>query len=415
MKIALIGAGQRGMIYARNAVYKGNEIIAVAELNEEKRAIAQKEFSIPREHCYADAMTLLAKPKMADAVFIATMDRDHYSQTMTALKQGYDILLEKPISPDPKECMKIADFARQCGRSVVICHVLRYSPFFQEIKKIIDSGEIGKVISIQHNENIGNFHMAHAFVRGNWRRSDQTSPIIVQKSCHDLDLLVWFANSKGRSISSFGSLSYFTSANAPNGAAKRCMDCPHKETCRFSAYRCYLPVAGRWPATALTVDQSPEGLDQAIAHGPYGQCVYHCDNTVCDHQVTIIEFENGITATFHMSGFTNQVGRTTKIMCEHGEIRASDMDNSIEVIPFKSSPGEMTRLRKIQPNASYEDHGGGDWRIVNRFMDHVKDKSSTHITDIYESVESHVLAHAAEMSRLENRTVDVMQYRSGLL
>ena len=320
MRFVLIGAGQRGMIYARYAHEHGHVIAAVAETDETKRRIAGDLFGIPEELRFREGRELLAMPKMADAAIIATMDRDHYREAVPAMEKGYHLLLEKPISPVPEETLSIEETALRTGRHVSVCHVLRYSPFFRALKKAVTDGKIGRVITIQHNENIGNFHIAHSFVRGNWRRSDLASPLIMQKSCHDMDLLVWLAGSRCESIASFGDLTYFRADNAPQGAAERCCECKLKDRCRFSAYRCYLPVAGNWPATVLTEDQSEEGIREAIRTGPYGRCVYHCDNDVCDHQVSILRFTNGVTATFNLSGFTNKMTRTLKIMGEDGAL-----------------------------------------------------------------------------------------------
>ena len=294
MRLAIIGAGQRGMIYAKYAYEKaGAEIVAVVDISKEKRDCACAEYNIPADMAFADVDEFFRLGKIADAVILATMDRDHYKQAMAAMELGYDILLEKPISPDVHECIEIRDKAKEKGVTVVVCHVLRYTRFFSEIKKIIDSGELGKVITVQHAENVGNFHMAHSFVRGNWRNSDLSSPIIMQKSCHDMDILLWLIGSNAKKISSFGNLSFFTRENAPEGSAERCLDCPCADSCRFDGKKAYLPIRGNWPAAVLTEDQSEEGILKALREGPYGRCVFRCDNNVCDHQVTDIEFENG--------------------------------------------------------------------------------------------------------------------------
>ena len=196
MKFVLIGAGQRGMIYAKYALEKGHEISAVADTDEVKRRIAGEEFGIPEAFRFMSGTDLLSQPKMGDAAIIATMDRDHYREAVPAMEKGYHLLLEKPISPVPEETLAIEQAAVRTGRHVTVCHVLRYSPFFRELKRAAAGGKIGRVITIQHNENIGNFHIAHSFVRGNWRRSELASPLIMQKSCHDMDLLVWLAGSR---------------------------------------------------------------------------------------------------------------------------------------------------------------------------------------------------------------------------
>ena len=415
LRLALIGAGQRGIIYANNLQKSGKaQIVAVAEPHAGRRQTAAKAFSIPAERVYDSAEGMFQDGLLGDAMIIASMDRDHYRQAMTAMDLGYHLLLEKPISPSPQECLHIAQKAQETGRLVVVCHVLRYTPFFKALKSIIDSGELGRVVSIVHNENVGNYHMAHSFVRGNWRNSNESSPIILQKSCHDMDLLVWLAGSEASRVSSFGQLTYFKEENAPKDSAARCLDCKASVGCRFDARKCYLPVIGNWPASVLTQDQTEEGLLSAIAKGPYGRCVYRCDNDVCDHQITNIQFKNGITAAFSLSAFTSRIGRTIKVMCEHGEIRGSDGDNRIEIIPFVSNGIDEGNIRIVIPSKSAGGHLGGDEGIVGDFLELLENKCANISTSIERSVESHLIAFAAEKSRLSAETVDMAKYRNDL-
>ena len=411
MKFVLIGAGQRGMIYAKYAHERGHEIAAVAETDETKRRIAGDLFGIPETHRFSCGRDLLDLPKLGDAAIIATMDRDHYQEAIPAMEKGYHLLLEKPISPVPEETLAIEETAVRTGRHVTVCHVLRYSPFFRELKNAVAEGKIGRVITIQHNENIGNFHIAHSFVRGNWRRSDLASPLVMQKSCHDMDLLVWLAGSGCESVASFGDLTYFRTENAPEGAAERCCECPLKDSCRFSAYRCYLPVAGNWPAVVLTEDQTENGLREAIRTGPYGRCVFHCDNNVCDHQVSILRFRNGITATFNLSGFTNRMMRTIKIMGEDGEIRANEADNVIEITRFASTGVAEPETEVIRPQESTSGHSGGDSGIIDDFLGILEGRELASATDIHESVESHMMACAAEEARITGKVISITDFR----
>lgn len=399
------------MVYAHEAYHRGHKIVAVADLDPTKREIACREFGIPEERSYATAEDLLAQECLAEAAIIATMDRDHWKHAIPAMEKGYHLLLEKPISPIPEETLEIAATAQKLKRHVVVCHVLRYSPFFREIKRIIDSGELGRVITVQHNENVGSYHIAHSFVRGNWRRSDLSSPMIMQKSCHDMDLLAWLVGSDCRKVASFGDLTYFKEANAPEGSAARCADCALKDSCRYSAYKCYLPIMGNWPASVLTSDQTSEGLMEAIRTGPYGRCVYRCDNDVCDHQVTILEFENGVTATFNLSGFTNRISRSLKIMCEHGEIRATEVGNIIEVTRFAANAVDRSDSTVIHPEATTSGHGGGDGQIVEEFLDLLEERRTDALSEISRSVESHMMACAAEESRVSGRVISIAQFR----
>lgn len=270
------------------------------------------------------------------------------------------------------------------------------------------------MITIQHNENVGNFHMAHSFVRGNWRRSDLASPIIMQKSCHDMDILSWLVDSGAKRISSYGNLTYFKEENAPAGSAERCLDCKVAADCRFDARKAYLPMRGQWPATAISVDQSEEGLLNVLATSPYGRCVYRTDNDVCDHQVTLIEFKNGVTATFNLSAFTNKMYRTIKIMCEHGEIRGDDNLNVIEVTRFNSNMAEPVEQTVVRPAMMSGGHNGGDTGLMIDFLDNLGNAGFSSRSSIDMSVESHMMAYAAEEARLTGTVIDLDQLKEKL-
>ena len=279
------------------------------------------------------------------------------------------------------------------------------------LKDILNKGLLGKIIAIDHTENVGNFHMAHSFVRGNFRNSSITSPMIMQKSCHDMDLLLWLTGSRAKSISSFGNLSYFKRSNAPKGSADRCIDCAVAGDCRFDARKAYMPNMGGWPARMLTSDQTEEGLLKAFREGPYGRCVYKCDNDVCDHQSTAIELENGVTVTFTLCGMTNKMHRTIHIMCEDGEIYGDDDTGVIRIIRFRSNNSDTYEEQSICIGEVSGYHGGGDVGLMNDFLASL-DKSSPREsrTSINKSVESHLMAAAAEESRITGQTVHMQDY-----
>lgn len=416
MKLALIGAGQRGMIYAEYAYFKkGVEIAAVVEPHEERRAIAAEKFLIDEANRFSCVEDFFAKGKLCDAVILATMDKDHFGHAMAALDCGYDILLEKPISPDPKECMLIGQKAKELGRKIIVCHVLRYTNFFSKLKEIVDSGELGRIVAIQHSENVGNFHIAHSFVRGNWRRSDQSSPIIMQKSCHDMDILNWIVGSEAKKVASFGSLRHFKEENAPEGSAARCLQCQVADKCQYNAVRAYMPVRGSWPAVLLGSDQTEEGILKALETSPYGRCVYRCDNDVCDHQVTIIEFKDGVNVSFTLSGFTNRMCREIKIMCEYGEIVACDDGNQIEITRFNSNQVEQINKTLIRTAQVEGFHGGGDSLLMEDFISSLEGGNAESKTAIERSIESHVMAYAAELSRVTGRVIDLDVLKAELM
>lgn len=409
MKVAIIGAGQRGMLYASYMNDMGVEISAVVEPNDERREAACSRYSIAGENAFADISGFIAKGRICDACVVASPDRYHFDHAMALLDLHYDLLLEKPISVDSEECVKLKEKADLLGCEVVVCHVLRYTAFFSEIKRITGSGELGKIVSIEYAEYMGNFHMAHSYVRGKWNNSETSSPIILQKSCHDMDILVWLTDCRARKVASFGDLTFFKEENAPEGSAAYCRDCKCADDCRFEARKVYLPMLGEWRSVDVTDDMTEEGMLAAIENGPYGRCVFRCDNNVCDHQVTLVEFENGVTATFQMSGFSDKIHRRIKIMCEHGSIEGDDSENSLTVTRYGSYKDVPTEPIVIRLPEAVGRHGGGDYGIVQEFirvMEHGTEDES--ISSITKSIESHLIANAAEEARLSGKVVDML-------
>ncbi|MDI4649686.1 Gfo/Idh/MocA family protein [Cohnella hashimotonis] len=409
--VALIGAGLRGMKYSGFSSQKslGMQIVAVADPDEVRRQRAQQQFGLADERCYANWDAFFAEPRLADAVFICTRDRDHYIPAMKALECGYHVLLEKPMSPSWQECMALGKQAEKYDRKLTICHVLRYAPFFVEIKRLLDEGRIGRLMSIQHNENVGYWHQAHSYVRGYFSRSEDSSPMILAKSCHDMDIMSWLAGGACLSVASYGHLSYFRPENAPPGAPERCIDgCPVEDTCVYYAPNTYLIENGGWKAEAASNDPSYEARYRAMKEGPFGRCVFRCDNDVVDHQVVSMEFENEITAVFTMSAFTENTSRTLKLMGTEGELRATMDTDEIEVRRFGS--GSTERIQLSTPDG-HIGHGGGDSRLVKDFLDVIRsDGKSYSATSAHASIQSHLMAFAAERSRLEKRMVRLDEF-----
>ena len=409
MKIVLIGAGQRGRVYADYMMEKGcAQIVAIVEPNDVRRKEAAAQLGVAADWCFTAAEELWAQGKIADAAIVASMDRDHYTQVMKALELGYHVLLEKPISPNPAECMDILHRAEEKKLHVVVCHVLRYTPFFSRIKEIIDSGRIGRLVSIRLDENIGNFHFAHSFVRGNWRNSDQTSPMILQKCCHDMDIYTWLLGKKCKAISSVGDTHLFKKECAPEGATPYCLGgCKAKENCKFDAEKIYItnPATGirngnTWMAgVACGVNPTEERTYEALKNGQYGRCVYMCDNNVVDHQQTNLLFEDGTTMSFTMCAFTEKCYRYFKAMGTNGEIEADMLSNKIHVRVF-GEPEEIIDVKLLANDL--KGHGGGDSGIVNDFLDMLinETEATERTTTLEHSLESHFMALAAEESRL---------------
>lgn len=420
IKVILIGAGQRGKIYTDIGEKNGYfEVVAVAEPLESRRNEIRDIHKIPSEMCFAHWNELLSIPKFADAAIITTMDREHFEPAMLAIKQGYDLLLEKPISPYPLECMKLSEAAHKYGRKVVVCHVLRFAPFFKKLRDIIDDGLIGQVVSVVHTEGVGFIHFCNSFIRGNWRNSIESSPMILQKSCHDMDILQWLLGSDCKRIHSFGSLLHFTEKNKPEGSPKRCIDgCPHGEECYYNAVRMYLEnkknINIRRHITKLT-DPSDADVEQALRTSVYGLCVYNCDNDVVDNQTVNMEFESGATAVFTMSAY-NRGGRSIRIMGTKGEIFADASDDSISYYSFKTRQIEQIPVTDSTGDDSpAKGHGGGDEGIIADFYEYIANgRESRSLCDIEVSARNHLIAFAAEESRVTGKVIDMKEYEGGM-
>lgn len=406
--MVIAGLGGRGHdIYGNYAMEHPDEveIAAVADPRPERLELAQREWNIPAERCFATAEELFAQPQLADAAVIATQDRQHVVHAEAALKGGYHLLLEKPVAVDIEGCLEVLRLARRYQRHVVVCHVLRYTPFYNAIKRIIEDGRIGEVVTIQAMEQVGYWHQAHSYVRGNWRRADESSPMILAKCCHDMDILLWMTDSHCTKVSSFGSLGHFRVESAPEGAPEFCLDgCPHAESCPYDAERIYLRDKGvHVPVIrkVVSLENTDDSVREALRSGPYGRCVYHCDNDVVDHQVVNLEFENGVTASFTMCAFTWEGSRTVKIMGALGQITGDVEENEIQVVSFATGNKTVYRL-----NTDAAGHSGGDAGFMRDVVRQMQtDGAYAGRTNIAQSIESHLIALAAEESRVTGKTI----------
>lgn len=417
--IAIGGLGSRGKNAYAAALKNMPErarVVAIADPDESKVQEVSRMFDIPQSHCFHTVEEMLEAPRLADVLLICTQDRQHVPQAIPALYKGYHVLMEKPISPDLQQCKDILRVTRETGRKVAVCHVLRYAPFYRKIKEVLDSGVLGKLTTIMGIENVCYWHQAHSFVRGNWRDSRETSPMFLAKCCHDMDLMVWLTGKKCVRLSSFGSLAHFKPENAPEGAAKRCLDgCRAKEACPYDAEKIYLtnPATGvlhgktGWPCDILALHPTEDNIRQAIQCSPYGRCVYFCDNDVVDHQVVNLEMEDALTISFTMSAFTAGGGRYTNFMGTHGDMIADMAKSTVTVTPFGGTP---TVYDFSQVKAAMSGHAGGDEVLISEFLDYIEGKEAPGITALDASMESHFIAMAAEESRLHHGQVIEMEH-----
>lgn len=398
------GAGNRGNVYGNYAAQYPDQldIVGVAEPINLRNERYAKKHNVKTENRFATWEDVFKRPKFADAIIITTPDNLHYGPCMKALEMGYNILLEKPISPSEKECRDILAMTKKTGKIVAVCHVLRYAPYFVELRNIIQSGVLGKVVSVQHLEPIEHIHMSHSYVRGNWHNSKQTTPIILAKSCHDLDILRWMLNKKSKTIHALGDVSWFNKNNAPEGSTARCADgCKVESTCPYSALKIYYRDHKRNYVFDLPEEKEKQAayvLEQ-LKTTNYGRCVYKMENDQPDHYTTNILFEDDISVSFSMEAFTSYEGRRTRVMGSLGDI-VGDMTSMVHT--------DFLTGKKTEWKSTTDMHGGGDWRLVANWIEAVaKNDASLLTSTIDASIESHLMGFAAEQSRKENKVVEI--------
>lgn len=419
-KVILIGAGGRGTTYTSFMQDDRFQVVAVAEPVKERREFIRDRHNIPENMCFSSWEPLLEMPKFADLVIISTMDRDHFAPTMAAIHQKYNLLLEKPVCPTPEECLRLRNAALKNGVKVLVCHVLRYTHFFGKLKQLINEDYVGKIMCIEHNECVGNTHQSHSFVRGNWGNSRRSSSMLLQKCCHDMDIMQWLIGSKCVKVQSFGSLQYFREENAPVGAPDYCIEgCPHADECYYNAVKLYAEDENNlWFREAATQKPTPtnEEVRQALRTTQYGKCVFKCDNDVVDRQVVNLEFADGTLATFNMCAF-NKGGRYIRIMGTKGELLGDTQHDTIDYFSFRTREHTQIPIMANGPlgNTIAEGHGGGDAGIVDVLYRYLTEGySGDLLSEIDISVDNHMIVFAAEKSRLEGTVVNVQQYMQQL-
>ena len=419
----MVGAGDRGYAAYGGCALGRPELlrfVAVAEPDEARRERFARAHGIPPARQFSSHEQLYGQGRLAPALFNCTLDRVHEQSTLPALELGYHVMLEKPMSNTEAGCLRITRAARDAGVVLMVGHVLRYTDFFSAVHRVITSGRLGRVICVEHRENVAYWHMAHSFVRGNWRSSQQEAPMILAKCCHDLDLLQWNLGPVAR-LSSFGSLVHFRADQAPDGASRRCIDgqgetCPVAQDCPFYAPRLYLGERTGWPVSVISNDTSLEARCRALERGPYGRCVYHCDNDVVDHQTVSLELESGATAVLFMQGHSHREGRTMRYDGTRATLRGSfsmEQGNSLELHDHLTNEVEQVQTHRgcDDDGGAYADgHGGGDSGLMEAFVEAVRTRSPGK-TGARESLESHLLAFAAESSRVGAGLVSMEDYR----
>ena len=405
VSIVAIGAGNRPNKYLEYVKQHPDKakLVGVVELNEIRRNKIAEKFNIEPSACFTDYHDFFRSSLKVDAVMICTPENMHYEPCMMAIEAGYHVLLEKPIAQTPEECIAIGEAARRKNVIVTVCHVLRYHPYFIKLKELACSGELGNIISINHRTAVGVDRAAHSFVRGPWRKESETNPMLISKCCHDIDFLLWLTKTRCRKLTSFGSLRWFKSTNAPEGSAHRCIDCQVESQCPFSAQRIYvkqhryLYVFDNLPKDRAAKDIK---IKEYLRTTDYGRCVFRSENDQVDHYVCNMQFEDQVTASMSVEAMTSSGGRKTRIMGTKADI-VGDM-KTFTLTDFLTGK-QYIWDEDISKLPGYEGHAGGDWGIMKDFVLAVANHDEKYLSSTIDvSVESHVMGFKAEIARKRN-------------
>ena len=413
-KVILIGAGSRGINYAyqMSLMPEKYKIVGVADTIKERRDVVKKLHKLSDEDCFESWEDILDRPKFADIAVIATMDNLHYAPAMKAIELGYNLLLEKPVAPTAQQCVDIAVAAKKHNVEVLVCHVLRYAPFYKAVKKLLLDDAIGQIMSLAAVEAVGHIHYSHSYTRGDWHREDETTPMLLAKCCHDLDIIQWLIDKPCKKVSSFGELTYFTPENAPEGAPERCIDgnCPASDTCPYNCRKVYIDDKTNWMRNiaargfSKTFIAEDDEILQGLRNTNFGACVFHANNDVVDHQVVNMEFEGCATASLTMNAF-NEGGRYIRIFGTKGELYANASDAEITLFLFDTNEKIQVPVEQIGESI-VDGHGGGDYGIVVELYDYLSGNYTGYCAaNIEVSVQNHLIGFAAEKAR-RNDTVE---------
>ena len=415
VKILIVGCGARGSGYGRFVLQcpERAKVVAIAEPIPERRNAVGDAHNVPPEYRFNSWEDVARLPRLADAVLICTPDQMHEAPAIAFAQLGYDILLEKPMAPTAESCRRIVAAVKKAGVLFAVCHVLRYTAYTRKLKEVLASGAIGEIINIQHLEPVGYWHQAHSFVRGNWRNEEESSFMLLAKCCHDVDWLRYVMNRPCRQVQSFGTLKHFRPECAPKGATARCLDCPAEieKNCPYSAIKIYLRDRldkghSGWPVNVLAHEVTRETILDALRDGPYGRCVYACDNDVVDNQVVNMIFDNGSTISMTMTAFNSHGGRLTRIFGTKGSIDTDS--NTITLFDFLTDKKTIIDTAIKNDGGILSGHGGGDGGLMDAFVSAVAEQDPSKIlsgTD--ETLESHLMVFAAEESRKNGKVMEI--------
>ena len=419
VKVIIVGNGDRANCYCKYAISHPEDlqVVAIVDPDKRKQKEGAEKYGVKKELCFdsvEDCMRYHEQHgKFADGVVNATMDELHYQTAMPFLRAGYNMLLEKPIVNNTEQLLEIQRTAEENGCLLMICHVLRYTPFYSSIKKVVSSGEIGEIMHMETSESVGVAHSSNSYIRGKWNSSAKCgSSMLLAKCCHDLDLLCWLnSDTQPVRVASFGGRNFIVPEKAPKGAGERCLvDCPHVDTCIYSAKSIYVNTDNfpwySWDCIDKHYDDiSREEKTQSLkTFNPHGECAYKTGADIVDNQVLILQFANGSTASHSMLQGAVRPCRLIRIMGTRGEIQGMIEDDkfTVRTYDFEKASYVSKEYDVHELIAKDDHHAGGDDGIIRDFVNMVRGgEVSISCTKIQDSIYGHLCVYKADESRIE--------------
>ena len=404
VKLAIIGTGLRGAYtYAPLiAKYKDKcEIVAFVENKKGRRDLFLEKYPVDKDMVFDNLNDFIAHDKLADAVIISHYDLLHYDTAQVLLVKGYDVLVETPVANSLDGFVHLKEYSlKNKDRLFMVAYNNRYSSFYTKLKEIVDDKKLGDLINISYNVDIGYQNFVHNYVRGNWRITSDTATIMLTNSCQDIDMMINLSKGKCQKVSCFSDLRIFNWENFNTKMSENCFRCGEEESCPFSAKKIYLQE-DKFINNSVHINPTKDNLEAILKQGPYGKCVFYCDNDVCDNLTSIFKFDNKVTSNFNINAFTKESDKKIRLFFKEGEVEASFKQKEIKIKSFLNTDEKIIKI----------DQENTDEKLFVDFIDRVKNKNyKSCISDVGSVIESHVATFAAEFANVSETVVDVKSF-----
>jgi predicted dehydrogenase len=369
--IGIIGCGAMGRVVIRELLKQNKKLEIRGIFDPDKGSIKATvdEFN-PDAKVYKDYESLVKSPDI-DWVMIASWNCHHRDQVVTAFKADKHVFCQKPIATNMTDCLAVIRAWKKSGKMFSIGFTLRYSPHYRKIKELLEKGVVGDIISMEFNETLDFNH--GGYIMGDWRRlTENAGTHLLEKCCHDIDLANWIVGSDASRVASFGGLDFFVPKN------KKHIKRLGKNADGKDAYR-------SWGGM---VDLNP----------------FTSKKDIIDNQIALIEYANGVRATFHTNCNAGIPERRMYILGSEGAIRADVIAGTIETKRI----GFDTKIKNVNAGAS-GGHGGGDQVLGKELADSML-KGTKPATGLMDGIKSAITCFAIDKAMETRRVVSLKPY-----